>query len=93
MKQETAAQLADWIANNTRGYARRDGNVIYIEGKIDAYELLLYAQSLLTPTDTRAIYEENEKKYFTRVVPHADRYGNLGYYIPGEGMEYFKRKL
>jgi hypothetical protein len=66
MKQETAAQLADWIANNTRGYARRDGNIIYIEGKIDAYELLLYAQSLLTGRTTEQIHEDNRISYTGR---------------------------
>lgn len=68
MKQETAAQLADWIANNTRGYARRDGNVIYIEGKIDAYELLLYARSLLAGRTTEQIHEDNRMSYTGRLV-------------------------
>jgi len=66
MKHEQAAQLADWIAETTRGYARRDGNVIYIEGKIDAYELLLYAQSLLTGRTTEQIHEDNRVSYTGR---------------------------
>lgn len=70
MKHETAAQLADWIANNTRGYARRDGNIIYLEGKIDAYELLLYAQSLLAGRTTEQIHEDNRLSYTGRPDLH-----------------------
>jgi len=66
MKHERAAQLAEWIGNNTRGYARRDGNVIYIEGKIDAFELLLYAQSLLAGRTTEQIHEDNRISYTGR---------------------------
>lgn len=47
MKQVRASQLAEWIANNTRGYAKRAGTRLYVEGRIDAYELLVYAESLL----------------------------------------------
>jgi hypothetical protein len=66
MKQVIASQLADWIANNTRGYAKRDGNIIYIEGKIDAYELLVYAQSLMPDRTTEQIHEDNRASYTGR---------------------------
>lgn len=66
MKQVIASQLADWIANNTRGYAKRDGNIIYIEGKIDAYELLVYAQSLMPDRSTEQILEDNRASYTGR---------------------------
>jgi len=66
MKHERAAQLAEWIGDNTRGYARRHGNVIYIEGKIDAFELLLYAQSLLAGRTTEQIHEDNRISYTGR---------------------------
>lgn len=66
MNRKQSAELAEWIANNVRGFARRDGEKIYIEGTIDASELLLYAQSLLTTPDTRAIYEDNRMAYTGR---------------------------
>ncbi len=47
MTHEHATQLADFIEENTKGYAKRDGEKIYIEGKIDAFEILSYAQRLL----------------------------------------------
>ena len=68
MKQVLAAQLAEWIADNTRGFTKRDGNIINIEGKIDAYELLLYAQSLLAERTTNQIYVDNKAAYTGRVV-------------------------
>ena len=66
MKQVSAAQLAEWIDNNTHGFASRDGNVIYIEGKIDAYELLIYAQSLTAGRTTEQIHEDNKVSYTGR---------------------------
>jgi hypothetical protein len=66
MKQVLAAQLAEWIDNNTQGYAKRDGNLINIEGKIDAYELLLYVQSLLAGRTTEQIHAENKVSYTGR---------------------------
>lgn len=68
MKQVQAAQLAEWIDNNTRGYANRDGNRIKIEGQIDAYELLLYVQSLLADRSTRQIQADNQAAYTGRSV-------------------------
>ena len=71
MKQVQAAQLAEWLDNNTRGYTSRDGNRINIEGQIDAYELLLYVQSLLAKRTTVQIQEDNYISYTGR--PHLDR--------------------
>ncbi len=68
MKQVLAAQLAEWIDNNTRGYTRRDGNRIKIEGEIDAYELLLYVQSLINDRSTRQIQADNRASYTGRGV-------------------------
>ena len=68
MKQVLAAQLAEWIDNNTRGYTSRDGNIINIEGKIDAYDLLLYAQSLLADRTTEQIQADNQATYTGRAV-------------------------
>ena len=68
MKQVLAAQLAEWIADNTHGYAKRDGNKIYIEGKIDAYDLLLYALSLIDDRTTAQIYADNKATYTGRAV-------------------------
>jgi hypothetical protein len=68
MKQVLAAQLAGWIDNNTRGYTSRDGNIINIEGKIDAYDLLLYAQSLLADRTTEQIQADNQATYTGRAV-------------------------
>lgn len=68
MKQVLASQLAEWIADNTRGFVNRDGNTIYIEGKIDAYELLLYAQSLLAERTTAQIHADNQAAYTGRVI-------------------------
>lgn len=93
MNHKDANALAEWVGENTKGFARRDGEKIYIEGTIDAFELLRYAQSLLTPKDTKAIYAENEDKYKVRTVPWVDQYGDLGIYIPGQGFQEFKRKL
>jgi hypothetical protein len=67
MKQVQAAQLADWIDNNTRGYTSRDGNRIKIEGEIDAYELLVYAQSLRPAKSTEQIHADNKASYTGRV--------------------------
>ena len=66
MTHEHATQLAEWIEANTRGYAKRDGEKIYIEGKIDAFELLLYAQSLLRTSHVGDIYAHNEVAYTGR---------------------------
>ena len=68
MKQVLAAQLAEWLDNNTRGYTSRDGNRIKIEGEIDAYELLLYAQSLLAGRSTKQIQADNRASYTGRSV-------------------------
>ena len=68
MKQVQAAQLAEWIDNNTRGYTSRDGNRINIEGQIDAYELLLYVQSLLADRSTRQIHADNQAVYTGRSI-------------------------
>ena len=68
MKQVQAAQLAEWIDNNTHGLAKRDGNIIYIEGKIDAYELLVYAQSLQPARSTDQIHADNKSSYTVRSV-------------------------
>lgn len=69
MNHEHATELADWIARNTKGFANRNGERIYIEGTIDAFELLLYAQSLLHTSHARAIYENNRVAYTGRVEP------------------------
>jgi hypothetical protein len=66
MKQVLAEQLAEWMYRNTCGFARRDEDGIYIEGKIDAYELLLYARSLLNERDTEQILEDNRAFYTGR---------------------------
>jgi hypothetical protein len=68
MKQVLAAQLAEWIANNTHGYAKRIANRVYIEGKIDAYDLLLYAQSLLADRTTAQIYVDKKATFTGRAV-------------------------
>lgn len=68
MKQVLAAQLAEWLDNNTRGYTSRDGNKIKIEGEIDAYELLLYVQSLLAGRSTKQIQADNQASYTGRGV-------------------------
>ena len=68
MKQVLAAQLAEWIADNTHGYAKRGGIKIYIEGTIDAYDLLLYAQSLLAERTTAQIHVDNKATYTGRAV-------------------------
>lgn len=68
MKQVQAAQLAEWLDNNIRGYANRDGNRINIEGQIDAYELLLYVQSLLAGRSTSQIQADNQAAYTGRSV-------------------------
>jgi hypothetical protein len=66
MKQVLAAQLAEWIADNTQGYTSRDGSKIYIEGRIDAYDLLVYVQSLLAGRGTKQIYADNKTSYTGR---------------------------
>jgi hypothetical protein len=68
MKQVLAAQLAEWIDNNTHGYAKRGGNKIYMEGTIDAYDLLLYAQSLLADRTTEQIHADSKAAYTGRAV-------------------------
>jgi hypothetical protein len=66
MKQVHAAQLAEWIDNNTRGYTSRDGNKIKIEGIIDAYDLLVYVQSLLAGRSREQIHADNKASYTGR---------------------------
>lgn len=68
MKQVLASQLAAWIHDNTRGYVNRDGNRINIEGQIDAYELLLYVQSLPAGRSTSQIHADNQAAYTGRGV-------------------------
>ena len=68
MKQVQAAQLAEWIAEHTHGFTNRGGNKIYIEGTIDAYDLLVYAQSLLAERTTDQIHADNKASYTGRVV-------------------------
>ena len=68
MKQVLAAQLAEWIADNTHGYAKRSGNKIYIEGTIDAYDLLVYVQSLINDRSTKQIHADNKASYTGRSV-------------------------
>jgi hypothetical protein len=67
MKQVLAAQLAEWIDNNTHGFTKRDGNIINIEGKIDAFELLVYVQSLINDRSTDQIHADNKVSYTGRV--------------------------
>jgi hypothetical protein len=68
MKQVLAAQLAEWIDNNTHGFTKRDGNDIYIEGIIDAYDLLVYVRSLLAERTTTQIQADNKASYIGRAV-------------------------
>lgn len=68
MKQVLAAQLAEWIDNNTKGFTRRNGNIINIEGKIDTYELARYALSLIDDRSTEQIHADNKASYTGRSV-------------------------
>ena len=68
MKQVLAAQLAEWIDNNTKGFTRRNGNTINIEGKIDTYELARYVQSLINDRSTAQIHVDNKATYTGRAV-------------------------
>jgi len=77
MKQIHAAQLAEWIANNARGYTNRIGNKIKIEGTIDAYDLLVYAQSLLAERSPYQIYVDNKASYTGRAVNAAVEGGDF----------------
>ena len=77
MKQVLAAQLAEWIADNTHGYAKRNGIKIYIEGSIDAYDLLVYVQSLLAERTTTQIQADNKASYTGRVVKVAVEGGDF----------------
>jgi len=77
MKQVQAAQLAEWIDNNTRGYASRDGNRIKIEGVIDAYDLLVYVQSLRPARSTDQIHADNKASYTGRAVNAAVEGGDF----------------
>jgi len=77
MKQVLAAQLAEWIDNNTHGFTKRDGNDIYIEGIIDAYDLLVYVQSLLAERTTTQIYVDNKASYTGRAVNAAVEGGDF----------------
>ena len=69
MNHKDANALAEWITENTKGFARRDGEKIYLEGTIDAFELLRYAQSLLTNSSTGDIYAQNRMAYTGRIEP------------------------
>jgi len=66
MKQILASQLAEWIHDNTRGYTRRNGNRLNIEGEIDVYELARYALSLLNDRSTKQIQADNQAAYTGR---------------------------
>jgi hypothetical protein len=77
MKQVLAAQLAEWIDNNTHGFTKRDGNIINIEGKIDAYDLLVYVQSLLAERTTTQIHADNKASYTGRSVNAAVEGGDF----------------
>ena len=77
MKQVLAAQLAEWIDNNTHGFTKRDGNDIYIEGIIDAYDLLVYVQSLINDRSTKQIHADNKASYTGRVVKVAVEGGDF----------------
>lgn len=66
MKQVLAAQLAEWIDNHTHGFTKRDGNIINIQGSIDAYELALYVQSLAAGRSTEQILNDNRTSYTGR---------------------------
>ncbi len=77
MKQVLAAQLAEWIADNTHGYAKRNGNKIKIEGTIDAYDLLVYVQSLLAERTTTQIQADNKASYTGRVIKVAVEGGDF----------------
>jgi hypothetical protein len=77
MKQVQAAQLAEWIDNNTRGYTSRDGNRIKIEGVIDAYDLLVYVQSLRPARSTDQIHADNKASYTGRAVNAAVEGGDF----------------
>jgi hypothetical protein len=77
MKQVLAAQLAEWIDNNTHGFTKRDGNDIYIEGIIDAYDLLVYVQSLINDRSTDQIQADNKASYTGRVVKVAVEGGDF----------------
>lgn len=66
MNHKDANALAEWITENTKGFARRDGEKIYLEGTIDAFELLRYAQSLPTNSSTGDIYAQNRLAYTGR---------------------------
>jgi hypothetical protein len=77
MKQVLAAQLAEWIANNARGYTNRIGNKIKIEGTIDAYDLLVYVQSLLADRSREQIQADNKVSYTGRAVNAAVEGGDF----------------
>jgi hypothetical protein len=77
MKQIHAAQLAEWIANNARGYTNRIGNKIKIEGTIDAYDLLVYVQSLLAGRSREQIQADNKASYTGRAVNAAVEGGDF----------------
>jgi hypothetical protein len=77
MKQVLAAQLAEWIVNHTRGFADRGATKVYIEGTIDAYDLLVYVQSLLAERTTTQIQADNKASYTGRVVKVAVEGGDF----------------
>lgn len=86
MKQVQAAQLAEWIDNNTHGFTKRDGNKIKIEGVIDAYELLVYVQSLQPVRSTEQIYADNKASYTDRSIGNFNSYIDVNAAV--EGADY-----
>lgn len=83
MKQAHASQLAEWLDNNTRGYTSRDGNRIKIVGEIDAYELLLYVQSLINDRSTKQIHAGNKASYTGRPVMNFNSYLDVNAAVEG----------
>ena len=83
MKQIHAAQLAEWIADNAQGYTHRIGNKIKIEGTIDAYDLLVYAQSLLAERTTEQIQADNKAFYTGRYIGTLNGYLDVNAAVEG----------
>ena len=83
MKQVLAAQLAEWIANNARGYTNRIGNKIKIEGTIDAYDLLVYVQSLLADRSREQIQADNKASYTGRYIGTLNGYLDVNAVVEG----------
>jgi uncharacterized protein YvpB len=83
MKQVLAAQLAEWVANNARGYTNRIGNKIKIEGTIDAYDLLVYVQSLLADRSREQIQANNVASYTGRSIETITGYLDVNAAVEG----------